>query len=176
MTRKIIGGAALFIFGLALLLLGIMFIIVSSERGSRLVTGVILAVFGLLLLLIGIRLFRAGISVSPAVIKEKILKLAGKNHGELPEDVITGAIGTSDTLDFQLQSMINSRIAKKTFRKGRTFYLFSQFNMELVVKKCPYCGNDYPVRDDIESCSSCGGNLKVSVERIKGKDDSYSMD
>ncbi len=176
MTEKIIGGAALIIFGLALIVLGMMFVIAAGEEKNRFMTGMILSVFGLSLLVMGIRLFRAGISISPGVIKERILKLAGRNHGELPEDVLSGEMGSSDTLDFQLQSMIDSGIARKTSRDGRIFYLFSQFNMKLVVKQCPYCGNDYPVRDDIEVCSSCGGDLKLSVERMIGKDDSYSMD
>jgi hypothetical protein len=176
MTKKIIGGAALSLFGLAFIFLGIMFVMASGEKMSRLGTGIILLIFGLTFLIFGIRLFRAGIAVSPSKIKERILKLAARNHGELPEDVLTGEIGKSDILDFALQSMINSGMAGKTLRKGRTFYLFSEFNMTLVVKQCPYCGNDYPVRDDIEACSSCGGDLKISVEKMRGKSDSYSMD
>ncbi len=176
MTLRIIGGAVLFILGLALLVLGIMFIIASGDEMRRIITGIILSSSGLLLLATGIRFYRKGISISPERIKEKILKLASQNHGELPENVIIGEIGKSDILDFQLISMINAGIAKKTFRDGQTLFLFSQFNMKLVVKQCPYCGNDYPVRDDIETCSSCGGDLKVSIERKMDEDNSYSMD
>ncbi len=176
MILRIIGGAVLFILGLALLLLGIMFIIASDNEKRRVITGIILSPFGLLLLVFGIRFFREGLSLSPQRIREKILKLAAQNHGELPENVIMGEIGKSDILDFQLISMINSGIAKKTFRDGQTFFLFSQFNMKLIVKQCPYCGNDYPVRDDIETCSSCGGDLRVSIERKVDEDNSYSMD
>lgn len=176
MTQKIIGGSFLSLFGLAIMVLGMMFIIASDKQKSRFAIGIILTMFGSSLLIMGVRLFRAGISLSPAKIKEKILQLAGKNHGELPEDIIIGEIGKSDTLNYQLLQMIKSGIAKKGFRNERAFYLFSQFNMKLVVKQCPYCGNDYPVRDDIETCSSCGGNLKISIQRIGEGDDSYTLD
>ena len=33
--------------------------------------------------------------------------------------------------------------------------------MNMVIDKCPYCGGDYPVRDDIERCPRCGGDLKL---------------
>ena len=32
---------------------------------------------------------------------------------------------------------------------------------KLELGKCPHCGNNYPVHDDIERCPSCGGDLKA---------------
>jgi rRNA maturation protein Nop10 len=43
-------------------------------------------------------------------------------------------------------------------------------------KKCPYCGNDYPVRDDIEKCPACGGDLKVNRSMLAKGGEKYSMD
>jgi rRNA maturation protein Nop10 len=48
--------------------------------------------------------------------------------------------------------------------------------MKMVLKKCPYCGNDYPVRDDIERCPTCGGDLKLHRTALAQDEKKFSMD
>jgi hypothetical protein len=48
--------------------------------------------------------------------------------------------------------------------------------MKILLKKCPYCGSDYPVRDDIKRCPACGGDLKTDRAAIARGEDKFSMD
>jgi hypothetical protein len=126
MIPRIIIGVAVIIGGLYLIFLGIVFIITSGEEGGRFDRGVTLILAGLTAGGVGIFFFREGIPTSPETIKRKIIKLAAKNNGEVPEEVIKGEIGNNETVDSQLESMINSGIAQKTVKDGRIFYSFSE--------------------------------------------------
>jgi len=48
--------------------------------------------------------------------------------------------------------------------------------MNMVIEKCPYCGRDYPVRDDIERCPVCGGDLKLYRSALARNEKKFSMD
>ena len=48
--------------------------------------------------------------------------------------------------------------------------------MNFIIKKCPYCGKDYPVRDDIEICPLCGGDLKLHRSAIARAGGAYGTD
>jgi hypothetical protein len=58
----------------------------------------------------------------------------------------------------------------------RRVYRFEDVQAKLVLKKCPYCGNDYPVRDDIERCPTCGSDLKLQRTALAKGEDKFSMD
>jgi len=32
---------------------------------------------------------------------------------------------------------------------------------DFIIEQCPYCGNPYPVRDEITACPVCGGDLTM---------------
>ncbi len=128
MIPRVIVGIAIILGGLYLMFLGVIFIFTSGEEGGRFDRGVTLILAGLTAGGVGIFLFREGIPASHEKIKRKILKLAAQKQGEVPEEVIKGEVGNNETVDSQLMSMINSGIARKTEKEGRTFYIFSEFN------------------------------------------------
>jgi hypothetical protein len=176
MTLGIILGAFFAIVGFLSSLLGILFLIASGERGSRLRAGIIFILSGVILLTVGIRIFRRAMLFSPAGIKKRLLKLARMNHGEISEEAIIGELGNSDDVRLQIQELIAGGTARELTRNNRRFYSFPDFQLELVMKQCPYCGNDYPVRDEIERCPSCGGDLKMHKSRLAHSEDKFSMD
>jgi len=67
-------------------------------------------------------------------------------------------------------------VAEERIRDNRRVYVFESFQVKLVLKKCPYCGNDYPVRDDIERCPSCDGDLTMHRTALAKGEATYSMD
>lgn len=129
MVLRVITGAAIITGGLYALFIGIVFMIASGEEGSGLIKGITFIIAGLMVGTAGIFLFRAGITMSPEAANKKILKLAAKKNGEVPEEYIIGEIGNNDSVDAELNSMIDSGIAKKIFRDGRTIYIFPGFNL-----------------------------------------------
>jgi hypothetical protein len=176
MTLQVILGALLSVFGFLSAGLGVIFLIGSYGIASRLAAGGILGAAGLALLVAGIILFRRGSRYSPAGIRKELLRLAKLNNGELTDEAITGSLGSSDAVGFQVAALVREGIATERTRDDRRYYLFEDFQMKLVLKKCPYCGNDYPVRDVVEKCPSCGGDLKVNRSMLAKGNDKFSMD
>ncbi len=175
MSGRMIIGAFLMIAGGGAFFLGLMFIIASAGGGRRLTAGLIITAAGFVLLVFGFRMFLRAIRFSPEGIKRQILRLAKLNHGELTREAITGAIGTMDEIEYKLEELIDRGIARAEIRGGRKLYLFPDFQLKVVQKKCPYCGSDYPVRENIEYCPNCGGDLKLSKTLI-ANGEKYSMD
>ena len=48
--------------------------------------------------------------------------------------------------------------------------------LNMVIEKCPFCGSVYPVRDDIERCPRCGGDLKHSRSVVAQNEKKISID
>jgi hypothetical protein len=176
MIIKTIIGAFFSIAGILSSFLGVMFLIASGEKSSRLTSGIILVACGVPVLIAGARLFVKGIGMGPAAVRKRLIRLAKMNHGELTEDAIEAEFGGSDTARFQLGDLLKSGIASESGGGGRRVYIFPEFQLELIMKKCPYCGGDYPVSETVERCPNCGGDLKMQKSRLAGKEGSYSMD
>jgi len=160
MAFKIIIGSTVIITGLISELMGLLFIIVSSGMTSRMIAAGIFIFVGLLLLIIGFKMFRSGMLLRPEIIRKGILKAAKDNNGEVSREAITGETGWNDIVVYELNDLIKKRIAKKEEHQGKQYYILPEFELKYIMNKCPFCGIDYPVREDIEKCPSCGGDLK----------------
>ncbi|PKL17534.1 MAG: hypothetical protein CVV49_10795 [Spirochaetae bacterium HGW-Spirochaetae-5] len=176
MAFKIITGSAMIITGLVSELMGLLFVIAASGMTSRLIAAGIFFVSGLPLLISGFKVFRSGMVLRPELIREAILKAAAKHHGEITKDIIKGETGWNDIVIYEINDMIKKRIAKTDQRDGETFYIFPEFQFKYVQNKCPFCGNDYPVRDDVQKCPTCGGDLKFLQIKSSSGGDKFSMD
>lgn len=60
-----------------------------------------------------------------------------------------------------------ARFRKELQRSGR---------MSMIIEKCPNCGRDYPVRDDVVRCPSCGGDLTLHRTVLARNEGKISMD
>jgi hypothetical protein len=176
MAFKIITGSALIITGLVSELMGLFFIIASSGMTSRIAAAGIFFTAGLPLLIFGFRMFRGGMVLRPELVRNAILKTAAAHNGEITKEIITGAAGWDDIVVFEINDFIKKRIAKTEEKDGRTIYIFPEFQIKYVINKCPFCGNDYPVRDDVQKCPSCGGDLKFLQIKSSSAGNSFSMD
>jgi hypothetical protein len=176
MTLQIILGALLSVIGILSSVLGVIFLIASHGVASRLIAGGVMAAAGFAALAAGIILFRKGTRNSPAGIRKDLLRLARLNNGELTGEAIAGSLGASDPVALQLAALVEEGVASERTRGGRRVYIFEDFQAKMVLKKCPYCGNDYPVRDDIERCPTCGGDLKMQKTVIARSENKFSMD
>ncbi len=175
MTAKIIYGAILLIAGIIHLFMGTVFLIASSGNNNRLFIGIILFAAGALIFIAGYRLFRKGMVLRPGAIEAAILKAAAKKNGRVSQDALIAETGIKDLTLFELKKLVSKKRAFPESSAEGTFYLFPEFQFELKFKACPYCGNDYPVRKDVEQCPSCGGDLKITGTTTSG-DDRFSMD
>lgn len=175
MNGRIFLGAILCLAAIGLTLLGILFLIAARSDSHRLPVGMAMLVAGICLLAAGVTIFRQGIRQSPERIQQEILDLARRNHGEVSREVIASAMGTSDLVEQQVRALVEKGVARPSLKEGRRILVFPEYLLELVVKRCPFCGNDYPVRDEAEKCPGCGADLKISRERVAGPDDKVSI-
>jgi hypothetical protein len=176
MTLQIIFGALLSTAGILTAGLGLIFLIASHGVASRLAAGFIMSAGGLIALVAGVVLFRRGSRFNPSGIRKELLRLARIGNGELAEEAVAASLGDSDAVRYQIQTLVREGIASEIVRDRRRVWVFAGLQMKMVVKKCPYCGNDYPVRDDIERCPTCGGDLKLDRSALAKGDKGYSMD
>jgi len=173
---KIIIGSFLILLGASAFFLAFVFFISSQGEGKRLIVAAVSSILSSVSIFFGIQFIRSWNASNPKKIRERILQLARKNHGKISDEALTGEIGDSDAVRSVLQFFLTYKIA---FRKNEgpiTVYEFPDFHLELVVKQCPYCSNDYPIRDDVEVCPSCGGDLKTITQRVQSDDDAFNLD
>jgi len=173
---RIIAGSFLILSGGGGIFLGTMFLIASSGIASRLTAGSIILALGALLFAAGIYFFRKGIKERPGSVHESILRAAAKHNGTITGELLDAETGGGDAVNFELAAMIRSGKAKVENIDGGKTYIFPGLQFRLKFKKCPYCGSDYPVKEDIERCPSCGGDLKIVTEGSSGGEDKFSMD
>ncbi len=160
MAFKIIIGSSLIIIGLLSELMGLLFIIVSSGLPSRLIAAAIFFTSGLPILIIGFKFFKDGMVLRPEIIKSGILKTAASHNGELTKEILTERTGWNNLVTYEIGDMIKRRIVKIEERNGKTFYIFPEYQTKYIQNKCPFCNNDYPVKNDLQKCPTCGGDLK----------------
>lgn len=98
----------------------------------------------------------------PGALAARITRLAEQNSGEVslaqvmadlkvPAEVATAAM---DDLQAKGQCHLEPRGEK-------TVYVFPGLKERKMVRKCVYCGSTFPVRDPLQKCPNCGGNLEV---------------
>ena len=174
MIVRIISGAFLILLGAGSFFLGLMFLIAAAGDSGRYISGAILSIAGIVSCTSGIRLFRRGLDNSPRMITRQILKLAKVNNGECAEEVFLEKFGPPAAESLKL--LVSRGTARETTSGSRKVYIFPDFQMELAMQKCPFCGNDYPVRKDITHCPSCGGDLTMEKKRSTRDDTLFSMD
>jgi len=173
---SLVAGAIFIISGAALLFLGAMFIIASGESPSRLTAGAAMALSAMALLAAGVRFFMRGLRSGPGAAERAILKAAAKHNGRIARMLLMAETGGGDAVEARLSEMSREgRVSEETIA-GKTFCVFPEFQFSLKFKKCPYCGNDYPVREDVEKCPSCGGDLKIVSGKTADGEDKFSMD
>lgn len=173
---QIISGAFFTLTGAGGFFLGLMFLVVSSGSGSRLLTGITLLTIGAGLLISGIFLFRKGMSERPGSVHDRILRAAAKHNGIITAEILSAETGGGDAVDFELAAMIRKGQVAADDKEGNKIYTFPELQFKLKFKKCPYCGSDYPVKENIERCPSCGGDLKIVSESSGRGEDKFSMD
>jgi len=176
MTGILIGGALLSLPGLGGVFLGLMFLIASRGSSSRLIPGFIFLICGGGLLFIGLRLFIKGLKQSSLFLDKAVRASAVKHNGEVGGKTLFAEIGPSSASEAFIEEKVRSGEIKKENRDGIVYYLFPSFQFRLKTKYCPYCGKDYPVRENIETCPACGGDLKLRETGNSKGDDYFSMD
>lgn len=151
----------LMLAGVLLALLGLLFLLARRPATESLIP---LAI-GIALIGFAASRLKVMAELSPEGVEQQLTAMATGANGEV---TVTSAAGVTHldeaTIRAGLQRLIEQGMVKVEHREGVEYYLFPGLHEQKMVKKCPYCGNEYPVAQHLRTCPSCGGNLEVRPE------------
>jgi len=149
---------AVMLVGVLLALLGLVFVI-APGRG---LTGFIMLVAGVVLIGFAGSRLRTMKALSPEGVEQHITQVAADSNGDVTVGSVAGQTGLDDGAARDgLQRLLHKGMVQVELREGVEHYLFPGLKQEKMTKRCPYCGNEYPLSQAGRTCPSCGGNLEV---------------
>jgi hypothetical protein len=155
------GGCALG-FAIVLLLFGLIFVLGSQGKATTLLVGLLLIAAAIALGVFTIRRLSVAAGQSPDAIDERILNLATMSGGEVTPGEATGALQASVAdVSASLERLVSKGLAQMKVRDGNLYYVFPGIATVRKIKRCAYCGTEFPVREPGMKCASCGGNLEL---------------
>ena len=159
--KKLLSFAAI-ILAIAFLIIGLVFLI-AANSASRFLTAVALLAAGCALIWVAIRNLRRIQELSPENLETSIVDLARRLGGEVSVAQVRAEFRISQVLAIEaLERLRRQGISQVEPRGERVVYLFKGVIPAKAIRKCPYCGSEFPVRQAMRSCPNCGGNLELT--------------
>jgi len=152
----VLGVAVLF------LLFGLIFVLGSQGRPAVLLTGGAMTALAVTAGVFTIRRMGQVANTSPDAVDERVLSLATMSGGEVTAAEVTGALQVPIAeAQASLERLVSRGMAEHKVRDGDLYYAFAGIVATRKVKRCAYCGTEYPLREPGMKCSSCGGSLEI---------------
>ncbi len=145
-----------------LLALALLFLIAAMVRPERLLVAMGLLVAGTLPLVWAIATLRRQAELSPDNLSAGILALASNSGGEVTEAQVQARFHIPQQMaSSALEKLCATGQARREVRGDRTVYVVQGLKPSLVVRRCPYCGSSFPVREAIRKCPNCGATVEL---------------
>jgi hypothetical protein len=175
---KRLGSIFLVLFGIALILFGLLFLVGSAGKAHRLAVGAASLALGAVLAGLGIKFFKQADMILPAYIKAEIMEMARVHNGEVSEPDIQARLGRRFQHAKQvLADMQAQGLCARRSKTGTFYYVFDDMIPRLTIRRCEFCGAEIPLEEELTSCPNCGGTIKTDVEKLSlSKGDFFSMD
>ena len=153
---------AVFIGSALVLALGLLFVCAALTVPERWLLAIPLLIVGVVGAGWSAYAYRKWANVQPAALAMRITDLAAAHDGEIAVSQAMSALDAPaaavqaafDELDHQGQ-------CHREQRGDQVFYVFPAFKEHKMVRKCPYCGSTFPVRQAVQKCPNCGGNVEL---------------
>lgn len=146
------------VFGALLGILGLIFLLAPGYA----LKGIIMLALGLGIVLFAASRLRVIAANTPQSVEQNLSELAAASGGEITLAEAVGRLPYDDhTAAAGLQRLVDKGLAQVEVREGVQYYTFAGLKETKMIKKCPYCGNEYPVSSGFRKCPSCGGNLEI---------------
>ena len=170
--------AALIVLGVALMLLGLLFLAGAAGQVRRLAVAGVSLVLGAASAGYGVRGWRAAEASSPEAIRAEILALARREDGEVAHDEIVATLGSrAPAAAAVLDTLVLEGQCRRTPKSGTFYYVFSELQPRLSVLRCTYCDQEYDIASKTEKCPNCGGPVTTRVvSRGLAEGDVFRMD
>ncbi|MBN1259193.1 MAG: hypothetical protein JXB35_00795 [Anaerolineae bacterium] len=101
-------------------------------------------------------------SQTPEVLAERITALARAGNAEvtLPQ-IVAELTVPHDAAIAALNTLERRGECQRDVREDREVYVFPGLQPSLVVRRCPYCGSEFSVKQALYKCPQCGGDLTL---------------
>jgi biotin operon repressor len=134
----------------------------SSYIGS---IGLPALLVGIICLVLGFRLNASHDENTPATIDKAVVTLAAQKNGIMSPDIITAELGYSRTQALESLDRLQGRgSCHVELKESGHVWFFSQVKAKKMVRKCSFCGRNYPVSEPVTKCPNCGGDVTLQPE------------
>jgi len=148
-----------------LLVFGVIFLIAAATSAGRFPVAVVLLLFGGVLLAWGASRLRRLAEISPEALATGIVDLARRLGGEVTVAQVQAEFRISSAMALGALERLRGRgDCEREQRKDHDVYLFKSVMPAKAIKKCPYCGSEFPVKSAMRECPNCGANLEIVKE------------
>lgn len=165
--------------GVALIAVGLLFLVGSAGKAYRFVVAAAGMALGAVVTGFGVRAFRRLRAESPEQLRADILALARRRSGELSAGDLQASLGRRAALaEPVLARLVTEGVAQRVQREADAWYVFEGLQPRLKVRSCEHCSLELPISDDQEHCPSCGGALRITakVSSVAAGEELYGMD
>ncbi len=98
----------------------------------------------------------------PGALAARITDLAEQNSGEISLAQVMSALNVPAAVATAAMDDLQQKGQCHMEPRGeKTLYVFPGLKERKMVRKCVSCGSTFPVRDPLQKCPNCGGNLEV---------------
>jgi hypothetical protein len=141
---------------------GLIFLCAAVENAARIPFALALLLLGGGLTAWSANRLRQQRQRSPEVLTDRVLDLAAAHDSEVTLAQVLSTLDVSeDEAREALARLEASGLCHQEQRRATEVYAFPGLAEGKVVRQCSYCGNEYPVREPLHKCPSCGGTLEI---------------
>ncbi len=155
-----------FLVAVLMLAVGLLFLCAAANQPSRLWLALALIVVGGAMAAWSGLTWRRASELRPGRLADRITELARRSgQAEITLAQIVGQLKAPTEAALDALALLKERGLAHPERRGdKEVYLFPGLAESKVVRRCPYCGNEYSVREPLHKCPNCGGVLEVVKE------------
>ena len=141
---------------------GLLFLVASTVVPERITVALGLLTLGTIGAVVTAYFYSRWYIQQPAVLSARITDLADRGDGEIAISQVMSALRVpASAVQAAMDDLVQKGQAHAESRNGQMLYVFPGLKERKMVRKCVYCGSTFPVKQPLQKCPNCGGNLEL---------------
>ncbi len=159
---KRISYLSIFIVSILTLALGLLFACAAIAVPARWPLAIILLGVGAIGAGWSAYAYRQWAAAQPAALATRITDLAAANQGEVTlAQIMSSFEVTASVAQAGLETLIERGTCQRDRVGEQEVFVFPGLQAHKVERKCPFCGATFPVKQSLQKCPNCGGDLAL---------------